>query len=125
MNSIQKRFALFLGACIPLRFLIVYLVKNIHINYLHYLGYIALIPAFGFLYLYFTGKRQTGPETQGAPIWWSKFRIIHGLLYLLFAIYAINKIAFAYQFLLLDVIIGLILFLWHHFISGNFSKLFM
>ena len=86
MNSIQKRFALFLGACIPLRLLLVYLAKIIPLNYLHYLGYIALLPAFGFLYLYFTGNRKTGLETQGAPIWWMNIRIIHGLLYLLFAI---------------------------------------
>ena len=124
MNDIQKRFALFLGGCIPARVFIVFLAKNTPLRYLHYLGYIALIPAFGFLYLYFTGKRQTGLETQGAPIWWANFRILHGLLYLLFAFYAINKISSAYKILFLDVVIGLILFLWHHFINGNFKKLF-
>jgi len=123
MNSIQKRFAMFLGACIPIRLLIVFVAKKTPVNYLQYLGYIALLPAFGFLYLYFTGGRQKGLETLGQPIWWSKFRIIHGLLYLLFAIYAINKISFAYIFLAIDVILGLILFLWHHYISGNFTKL--
>lgn len=123
MNSIQKRFALFLGGCIPFRLFITYIAKIMPRNYLHYLGYTALIPAFGFLYLYFTGKRKTGKETQGEPIWWSKFRIIHGLLYLLFAIYAINKITFAYLFLLVDVIIGLILFFWHHYMIGSFNKL--
>jgi len=63
------------------------LAKKTPLNYLPYLGYLALLPAIGFIYLFFTGKRTSGLETQGAPIWWSRFRIIHGLLYLLFAYY--------------------------------------
>ena len=125
LTPIQKRFLLFLGGCIPARLFVVFIAWSISIRYLPLLGYVALLPAFGFLYLFVSGTRQTGLETQGAPIWWSNFRPIHGILYLLFAIYAIKGIRTAYLFLLVDVIIGLILFLWFHYKNDNFKKVFM
>ena len=117
MKSLQKRVLLFLCGCIPIRLLLVWLAKQTPLTYLPYLGFLALLPAFGFFYLYFTGKRSTGIETQGAPIWWKPFRIIHGIMYLLFAIFAFGRVAAAYQFLLADVFFGLVLFLWHHLLS--------
>jgi hypothetical protein len=123
MNTIQKRFLLFLGGCIPARLALVGLAKYLPNKYLPYLGYITLLMALGFLYLYFTGARKVGQETFGQPIWWSKFRIIHGLLYLVFSYYAINRYANAYLFLLYDTFIGLGLFLIHHYSVGSFNKL--
>jgi len=125
LTSIQKRFILFLGGCIPARLLLVYTAKNIPIHYLPILGYILLLIAIGFLYLFVSGKRQVGLETQGYPIWWNNFRPIHGILYLLFCIYAIKGIRLSYIFLLIDVIIGLILFLWFHYSQNNFKKIFV
>jgi hypothetical protein len=125
LTSIQKRFLLFLGACIPVRLLFVFVAWTVSIKYLRLLGYIALLPAIGFLYLFVSGKRQVGLETQGEPIWWSKFRSIHGIMYLLFAIYAIKGVRSAYLFLLIDVLIGLGLFLWFHYTNGNIKKLIM
>jgi hypothetical protein len=61
MNNIQKRFLLFLFGCIPTRLAFVYIAKNIPINYLPLLGYAALIPALGFIYLFLSGSRSTGP----------------------------------------------------------------
>ena len=123
MKAIQKRFLLFLGGCIPARLFLVWLAKITPLNYLPYLGVLALFPAIGFLYLYFTGKRQIGLETQGAPIWWAPFRLIHGLIYFGFAYAAIRQVAMAYQILLLDVCLGLGLFLWHHYTAGSFAQL--
>lgn len=114
-----KRYILFLLCCIPMRLLFVYISKNIKKDYLPYLGYIALLPAIGFAYLYATGKRKTGVETFGKKIWWNNLRPVHATLYFLFAYFAINKKDFAYIFLLLDVIIGLISFTTHHFIIGE------
>jgi hypothetical protein len=124
MNALQKRFLLFLGGCIPARLFLVYLAKRLPLKYLPYMGLAALPLAVGFIYLFITGKRTTGAETQGAPIWWRQFRIMHGLIYLLFAFYAIQRVAAAYQILLADVCIGLVLFLWHHYTEGSFNKLF-
>ena len=125
LTPIQKRFLLFLGGCIPMRLFFVFVAWIISIKYLPLLGYIALLPAIGFLYLFVSGKRQIGLETQGAPIWWSKFRSIHGILYLLFAIYAIKGVRSAYLFLLADVLIGLMLFLWFHYTNGNIKMVFV
>ena len=62
MNNIQKRFLLFLIGCIGIRSLFVIVAKNSDIKYLKYMGYLALLPAFGFIYIYLTGSRKTGEE---------------------------------------------------------------
>ena len=46
MNTIQKRFLLFLVGCIGTRLLLVYIAKNIDIKLLKYMGYLLLLPAF-------------------------------------------------------------------------------
>lgn len=117
MNTLQKRYMLFLGGCIPIRLGLTAFAKYMPNKYLPLLGGVTLLMALGFLYLYFTGQRKTGQETFGAPIWWSKFRIIHGLFYLLFSLFAFAKIPNAYLFLLYDTLLGLGLFIWHHFIQ--------
>jgi hypothetical protein len=123
MTPLQKRFALFLGGCIPVRLALVIIAMKLPQRYLPIMGLVALLPAIGFIYLYLTGGRKVGMETQGMPIWWSEFRIIHGLFYLSFAIYALNQLTDAYQFLLADVAVGLLLFIGHHYSAGSFSHL--
>jgi hypothetical protein len=123
MNTIQKRFLLFLIGCIGMRSIFVLIAKNIGVNYLPYLGYLALLPAIGFIYIYFTGSRQTGAEVFGEKIWWNDLRPLHSLLYFLFAYNAIIGNRQAWIYLLVDVLIGLISFLVYHFKNGDFSKL--
>ena len=120
MTPMQKRFLLFLGGCIPARLVLTALAKYLPLQYLPFLGLITLSIAIGFIYLYFTGKRTIGFETQGAPIWWSKFRIIHGLMYLLFSLLAFNYYRNAYKILFADTMLGLILFIIHHYQAGDF-----
>ncbi len=86
MNNIQKRFLLFLIGCIGTRSLFVIIAKMISLNYLPYLGYLALIPAIGFIYIYLTGSRNTGAEVFGDKIWWNNLRPIHSILYFIFFI---------------------------------------
>jgi hypothetical protein len=109
MNSIQKRFLLFLFGCIPTRLAFVYIAKTISLQYLPILGYLALFPAIGFIYLYISGSRKTGPETFGDKIWWNHLRPIHALFYLLFAT--------AWTYLMYDVMFGLFSFLIFHYIN--------
>jgi len=123
MNTIQKRFLLFLIGCIGTRSLFVYIAKTAPLNYLPYLGYLALLPAIGFIYIYLTGSRQTGAEVFGGKIWWNNLRPIHAILYSLFAYNAINKNPNSWVYLLVDVIIGLFSFLTYHFIHGDFAYL--
>ena len=56
MNSFQKRFLLFLIGCIGMRSLFVILARKANIEYLKYMGYLALLPAIGFIYIYLTGS---------------------------------------------------------------------
>jgi hypothetical protein len=123
MNTIQKRFLLFLVGCIGTRSLFVYLAKIANTTYLKYMGYLALLPAIGFFYIYFTGSRQTGAEVFGSKIWWNDLRPVHGLLYFLFAYNAIIGNLNAWIYLLVDVIFGLISFLSFHYYNGDFYKL--
>lgn len=116
MNILEKRFALFLFGCIGSRLLLAYIAKNIGIKFLKYLGYLLLLPAFGFFYIYLTGIRKTGPEVFGDKIWWNDLRPIHGILYLLFSYNAINGNEYAWIFLFIDVLFGLTSFLTYHFL---------
>jgi hypothetical protein len=123
MNNIKKRMLLFLIACIGMRSLFVVIAKNINTKYLKYLGYLALLPAIGFIYIYITGSRKTGPETFGDKIWWNNLRPIHFILYLLFAYNAIIGNKQSWIYLLADVSIGLISFLIYHYMQGDFKLL--
>jgi hypothetical protein len=123
MNTIQRRFLLFLIGCIGSRTLFAILAKKINIAYLPILGYIALLPAFGFLYIFITGSRKTGLEVGGDKIWWNSLRPIHSLLYFIFAYYAITKNSHAWKILAIDVSFGLLAFIYHHYNAGSFQKL--
>ena len=123
MNQLQLRFWMFLIGCIGTRSLFVVLAKNIHTAYLKYLGYLALLPAIGFMYIYLTGSRKTGAEVFGEKIWWNNLRPVHSILYFLFAYNAIIGNPQSWIYLLVDVIIGLLSFLIHHYVNGNIFTL--
>ena len=106
MNHIRERILLFLIGCIGLRSLFVVIAKYINPNYLKYLGYLALLQAIGFIYIYLTGSRKTGGETFGDKIWWNA---IMG-----------NKQSWIY--LLIDVLFGLLSFTVHHYLNGDFLR---
>ena len=122
MKTIHKRILLFLVGCIGTRSLLVYIAKTVDINYLPYIGYLALLPAAGFLYIFISGVRKTGAEVFEDKIWWNDLRPVHALIYTLFAYNAINKNKNAWLFLLVDVIYGLFNFLWHHYSIGSFTS---
>ena len=124
MNNLQKRFALLVFGCIGLRSLLVYIAKTTDVKYLQLLGYLAIIPAIGFSYIFLSGSRKTGAEVFGNKIWWNKLRPIHAILYGLFAYNAINKNREAWIYLFIDVIIGFISFIGYHYMEGNFIKVF-
>jgi len=123
MNHLQQRFLMFLIGCIGMRVLFVIIAIYIHTTYLKYLGYLALLPAIGFMYIYVTGSRKTGAEVFGEKIWWNTLRPVHSILYFLFAYNAIIGNKHAWIYLLVDVILGFTSFLIHHYANGNFLKL--
>lgn len=116
MNHLHQRWLMFLIGCIGIRSLFVIIAKYINSQYLKYLGFLALLPAIGFSYIYITGSRKTGAEVFGEKIWWNHLRPIHSILYFLFAYFAIIGNKQSWIFLLIDVLIGLISFLIYHFI---------
>lgn len=124
LNTIQRRFLLFLIGCIGIRTLFVYVAKMAQPKILQLLGYLALLPALGFFYIFLTGSRKTGEEVFGDKIWWNSLRPIHGTLYALFAYFAIVKNNQAWKFLAVDVSIGLVAFLVYHTVNDNIPKLF-
>jgi hypothetical protein len=123
MNHLQQRFLMFLIGCIGIRSLFVIIAKYINAKYLKYLGYLALVPAIGFMYIYLTGTRKTGAEVFGEKIWWNNLRPIHSILYFLFAYNAIIGNKQSWIYLLVDVLIGLISFLIHHYVNGDILTL--
>ena len=109
MNTTQKRFLLFLFGCIGTRTLLVYLAKTDNKTYLQYMGYLSILPAIGFFYLFLSGSRKTGAEVFGDKIWWNDLRPVHSILYFLFAYNAIIGNKESWVYLLIDVAFGLIL----------------
>ena len=97
----------FLIGCIGFRILLALFAKNANASQLKSLGMIALIPAITFIGLYLFDLRKTGVEA-GGRIWWNDVRPMHGVLYLLFAIYAIKSATRAWCILALDLVLGLI-----------------
>jgi hypothetical protein len=102
---------LFLGCCIPLRLLLVYLSKTVNKYHLKLMGYTGLILSVGFMYFYLSGTRTTGPEVFGDKIWWNNLRPIHSVLWLAFAISAIRGYSWSWKILLVDVLFGLFFFI--------------
>lgn len=107
---------LFLIGCLGTRSLFAYLAKKANTQQLRWLGYLAILPAIGFIYIYLTGSRQTGIEVGGCKIWWNNIRPLHAFMYLTFAYLAITgSTQYAWRILAADVIIGISAFLIHHF----------
>lgn len=123
MNDITKRILLFLILCIGARSTLVYLAYTLPTKYLRWMGYLLLLPAMGFSYLFLTNSRKKGPETFGSPIWWNYLRPVHAILYFIAGYYAINEDSEkATTVLLIDVIIGLIGFFHYHITNNSFRK---
>jgi hypothetical protein len=99
---------LFLLGCIGSRLLLAFLGSQ----YPDIIGNLILVPAIGFLVIYFFGLRKSGIETGGKPIWWNLLRPVHAIMYLLFS--ALRNYKYAPAILVTDVIIGLVAHLSHH-----------
>ncbi len=108
MDVATKRLLLFLFGCIGLRSLFAYAASVASISVLRIMGWFALIPAVGFMYIFLTGARKTGAEVFGEKIWWNSVRPLHAVLYFTFAWLAINGMrGIAWKVLAADVVLGL------------------
>lgn len=113
--NVSNRQLLFLFICLPMRlimsFLPIYLNKYLKKIY----SMLLLIIGLSFLYLYFFNSRQKGIFNQ--PAWWHNIRLLHGMLFLTASIYLFNNSNISTITLLLDVFIGLILFINNHYLK--------
>ena len=123
LNKIQKRFALFLGMCIPIRLALTYITKVMPVKFLPLLGIPYLLFGLGIIYIYMTNSRIRGAETMGDKIWWNALRPVHGLLFLVFAMSAFFRNPDSWILLLIDTIIGFVAFWTYHVSVGNIAKL--
>ena len=123
MNILKIRFYLFIFGCILSRLFITLLSSFAYGKILRAIGFLALIPVLGWLYIIFIGKRDTGLEVFGDKIWWNNLRPIHLGLWSLFAYLAINGNRRSWIVLLVDTLFGLFAFLLHHYSAGNLPKM--
>lgn len=103
---------LFLFLCIPIRLLFSYILKNIDKKYLKYISILLFLQGISFLYLYFWNKRLDAVEA-GGHTWWSEYRLLHGVLYICSSIYAYQEKNISWIPLFIDVLFGLLLFLYY------------
>lgn len=120
MKTIHKRFLLFLGLCIPLRLAIAYISSIVSGNILFWMGIVALIPALGWIFIYFFKLRKTGGEVFGNKIWWNDLRPIHAINYLIFSYLAIHNSEYSSNPLYFDVLLGVISFFIYHYHNSSF-----
>lgn len=97
----------FLIGCLSARLSIAFIAKNLSLFNLKLSAIPAFIIGISFVTLYLFDLRKSGFEA-GGKIWWNMMRPIHGMLYLLYACYAYKQEQNAWLVLLLDVIIGFI-----------------
>ena len=102
MNTIQKRFLLYLFGCIGFRTMITVIAKKFNENlnnnttkkYFKYFSLITLSMGLGFLYIYIFGSKKADSQLKWAnsKVWWNDYRIIHAILYISFSIMALLQL---------------------------------
>ena len=112
----EKSIRYFLFGCIPVRLLLALIPLYIANHWLFYYGILLLIIVMNFLYLFFTNGRMNAFEA-GGKTWWANYRSIHGFLYLIAAIMAMQKNRYTSVPLFIDIIIGFFLFMKQHYLQ--------
>ena len=108
----------FIFICMSLRMLAVFLAyKNI---FLPYLGALYILFGLGMFATYMFGLRDFGVETGGKKIWWDDQRPLFGLIWIVFGICAMLSKSWSWKILSLDILVGYLLFINHHFIKYKF-----
>ena len=115
MLAKEESIKLFIFGCIPVRLIIALLPVYIEEKLLPFFSILLFIISFSFFYLYIFNLRQNAFEA-GGNTWWANYRIIHAILYITAGVLSLNKNRLAYIPLIIDVIIGTILFVRKRFL---------
>ena len=110
----KNRIAIFLKLCIGTRALFAYIAKIIPNEHLHYIGYLALVPAIYLSYAYLTDHDVLEIGKFGGVIWWNDLRPIHSMLYFTIAYLAITGNTNTWKVVVFDTFLGLLAFSIHH-----------
>ena len=112
-----KRFLIFILGCIGCRLTLSMIAKYIMIDYLPLFAIFTIPISISFMYLYIFGNDTANRQLEwlgDKEIWWNQLRPLHSILYMIFSIMAINKLSYAWVILLVDTMIGLVSWLYHH-----------
>ena len=112
----SQRLVLF--GCIPFRIFLAYISTKIPEDKLPLFAIPLLLVSLGFLTLYFTKNRMNPQESGTGIAWWSNLRLVHGLFYLMAAVYAFQKKDIVWIPLTMDITFGIIVFIVHYFFQG-------
>ena len=126
-NISTKRILTFLFGCILVRIILAllayYFESNKYRTPLIIMGIVTLIMGLSFFSIYFdiagadsANKQLQGWMDQDSKVWWNDLRPLHGSFYILFSLLVFLNIKHSYVALSLDVTIGLIAWILHHFI---------
>ena len=106
MKNYYKMY-LFLGVCIPVRILLVYIVKEIiPLDKFTYVSIPMFMITFGFILAQLFRKHAYLSSATGGQVWWHKIRPVHIILYLSAGILALLDPKDTWIPLLIDVIFG-------------------
>jgi hypothetical protein len=112
----KKRIILFLICCITIRSILVVLAKygsNVTQNIM---AVFAVIVSLGFMSQFLFNSQK--PGAFGGKPWWNSMRPVHALLYMTFAFLIFTrKRDIAWIVLLIDVVIGAIVFTKHYAVN--------
>jgi hypothetical protein len=114
---VSKNQLLVLFGCIPLRIFLVWVSTIIPEEYQTIFGVLLLMISLSFLYLFFKDGRLNAAESGTGTTWWSNLRLIHGALYLVAAIYALQHLKIVWIPLTIDILFGIVVFFSHYFLN--------
>ena len=116
------RKAIFLLGCIGLRSFFTYLSSNP--KFLPYIGGFYLLFSIRILHIYIFGNERADRQLEwlgDKKIWWNQMRLVHGLIWLLFAILVFTKFNHSWIVLTVDTLIGLIVWILHTYFQISFN----
>lgn len=96
--------------CLLVRFTLTYIVSRLDRKWLKVVGIFGLLISGGFIYNYMINKSVGG---LGGRVWWQNYRPIHAGLYAAFGLMALMGDKKAYIPLLMDTIIGMVVFVYY------------
>ena len=94
--------------CIPVRLVLAGLPFYLEDEMLRIYSYVLFAIGFSFLFLYFTGSRMNAFESSRGVTWWAPWRIMHGIFYVMAAMYAYNGVRHS-SLLMIDTAMGALL----------------